>query len=77
VDDLFLTGEEQHIAKCKRELTTEFQMKDLVSLHYFLGLKVWKNLREIVISQEKYIVDVLKRFGMMDCNSMSTPMVSI
>ena len=40
VDDLFLTGEEQQIAKCKRELTAEFKMKDLGSLHYFLDLEV-------------------------------------
>ena len=30
VDDLFLTGEEQLIAQCKRELTSKFEMKDLV-----------------------------------------------
>ena len=51
-------------------------MKDLGSLHYFLGLEVWQNPGEIFLSQGKYIVDVLKRFGMMDCKSMSTPMVS-
>lgn len=51
-------------------------MKDLGSLHYFLGLEVWKNPGEIFLSQGKYIVDVLKRFRMMDCKSMSTPMVS-
>ena len=36
VDDLFLTGDEQ----CKRELTSEFETKDLESMHYFLGLEV-------------------------------------
>ena len=41
VDDLFLTGEEQLIAQCKRELTFEFEMKDLGLMHYFLGLEVW------------------------------------
>ena len=51
-------------------------MKDLGSLHYFLGLEIWQNLGEIFLSQGKYIVDVLKRFGMMDYKSMSTPMVS-
>ena len=40
VDDLFLTGEEHLIDKCKRELATEFEMKDLGLLHYFLGLEV-------------------------------------
>ena len=33
VDDLFLTGEEQLIAQCKRELTSEFEMKDLGLMH--------------------------------------------
>jgi hypothetical protein len=28
------------------------------------------------MAQGKYTVDVLKRFGMMDCKSMSTPMVT-
>ena len=36
VDDLFLIGAEQQIARCKRELTSEFEMKDLDLMH-FLG----------------------------------------
>ena len=38
VDDLFLTGDEHQIARCKRELTYELEMKDLGLMHYFLGL---------------------------------------
>jgi hypothetical protein len=30
---------------------------------------------EIFLAQRKYTEDVLKRFGMVDCKSMSTPMV--
>jgi hypothetical protein len=41
VDDLFLTGEGYLIAQTKRELSTEFEMKDLGLMHYFLSLKVW------------------------------------
>jgi hypothetical protein len=51
-------------------------MKDLGLMHYFLGLEVSKILSETFMSQGKYIVDVLKRFGMMDCKSMSTPMTT-
>ena len=40
VDYLLMTGEEHLISKCKQELTTEFDMKDLGLLHYFLGLEV-------------------------------------
>jgi hypothetical protein len=76
VDDLFLTGDEGLIAWCKRELTSEFKMKDLSLMHYFLGLEVWQRQGEIFLTQGKYTVDVLKRFGMMDCKSMSTLMVT-
>ena len=35
VDDLFLTGADPLIHQCKRELTVEFEMKDLGLIHYF------------------------------------------
>jgi hypothetical protein len=76
VDDLFLTVDEGIIAWCKRELTSEFEMKDLDLMHYFLGLEVWQRQGEIFLAQGKYTVDVLKRFGMMDYKSMSTLMVT-
>jgi hypothetical protein len=76
VDDLFLTGDEKLIDGCKRELTLEFEMKDLGLMHYFLGLEVWQRPDEIFLSQGKYTVEILQRFGMMDCKSMATPMVT-
>jgi hypothetical protein len=75
VDDLFLT-EDEGIALCKRDLTSKFEMKDLGLMHYFLGLEVWKRHGEIFLGQGKYTLDVLKRFGMMDSKSMSTPMIT-
>ena len=76
VDDLFLTGDEELIVDSKRKLTAEFEMKDLGTMHYFLGLEVWQKPGEIILSQGKYVVEILKRFGMMDCKSMSTPMTT-
>ena len=51
-------------------------MKNLGMMHYFLGLEVWQRQGEIFLAQGKYIMDVLKRFGIMDFKSMSTPMVT-
>jgi hypothetical protein len=76
VDDLFLTGNEKLITDCKKKLASEFEMKDLGQMHYFLGLEVWQNPGEICLSQGKYVVEILKRFGMMDCKSMTTPMTT-
>eukprot|EP00253_Pinus_taeda_P021191 PITA_21191 len=41
VDDLFLTGSSRLIKDYKKNLATNFDMKDLGQMHYFLGLEVW------------------------------------
>ena len=74
VDDLFLIGAERLIEWCKMLLTSEFKMKDLGLMHDFLGLEVWQRAYEIFLSQGRYIIDILRRFGMMDCKFMTTPM---
>jgi hypothetical protein len=76
VDDLFLTSVENLISECKRKPVVEFEMKDLGMMHYFLGLEVWKRHDEIFLNQGKYAVEILKRFGTLNCNAMVTPMVS-
>ena len=74
VDDLFLTGNEKLIKCCKKKLASEFEMKDLGLIHYFFGLEVWQRWKEIFLSQGKYTIDILKRFGMLECKSMATLM---
>jgi hypothetical protein len=74
VDDLFITGEESLIIQCKKELASEFDMKDLGLMHYYLGLEVWNKRDEVFLGQGKYAIKILQKFGMMDCNSMDTPM---
>ena len=39
-------------------------------------MEVWKSTDGISIEQGKYAVDILKRFGMMDCKAITTPMAS-
>jgi hypothetical protein len=74
VDDLFLTREENLIVECKRRRTSEFEMKYLGLMHYFLGLEIWQSLERIFINQGKYTVEILKRFDMLECKPMNTPM---
>jgi hypothetical protein len=73
VDDLFLIGDEKLIVMCKRELASEFEMKDLGLMHYFLGLEVWYRSDEIFLGQRKYTMEILQRFRMMEYKSMTTP----
>jgi hypothetical protein len=74
LDDLFLTGEENLITECKQRLAAKFEMKDLGLMHYFLGLEVWQSPERIFLNQGKYTVEILKRFDMLECKSMNTPM---
>jgi hypothetical protein len=74
VDDLFLTIEERLITDCKKKLATEFEMKDLVLMHYFLGLEVWQSPEKIFLNQGKYAIEILKRFDMLECKAIKTPM---
>ena len=41
VDDLFLIGPDRLVTWCKKQLSLEFEMKDLGLMHFFLGLEIW------------------------------------
>lgn len=47
---------------------------DLGDLHYFLGIEVNKLNGGIVLTQEKYASDILRRVGMTECKPVNTPM---
>jgi hypothetical protein len=49
-------------------------MKYLGLMHYLLGLEVWQSPEKIFLNQGKYAVEILKRFDMLECKSMNTPM---
>ena len=40
VDDLFITRGERHIASCKKDLASEYEMTDIGLMHYYIGMKV-------------------------------------
>jgi hypothetical protein len=76
VDDLFITGGEELIVDYKRSLASEFEMKDIRLMHYFLGMEVRKEDGHVFLGQGKCATDILNRFQMEDCKPMSTPMVT-
>eukprot|EP00253_Pinus_taeda_P036544 PITA_36544 len=65
---------ESYIASIKKELGKIFEMTDLGYVHYYLGIEVTQHPKSIFLSQKKYIGDLLNRFGMTECNPLSTPM---
>jgi hypothetical protein len=67
---------ENLIVECKYALASKFEIKDLGMMHCFLGLEVWKRNDEIFLSQGKYTIEILKKFGMLNLKPMATPMVT-
>ena len=74
VDCLFLIGEDRLVTWCTKQLSLEFEMKDLGLIQLFLGLEILQQSNVILVSRGKYTVDILRIFGMMHCKSMATPM---
>ena len=52
----------------------EFEMSMMEELAFFLGLQVRQTKESTFINQTKYVKDLLKRFGMDNSKTYSTPM---
>ena len=59
-----------------RKLPNEFEIKDLGPLKYFLGMEIARSKKGIVVSQWKYVLDLLQATGMLGCKPSDTPMES-
>nr|GEV36128.1 putative ribonuclease H-like domain-containing protein [Tanacetum cinerariifolium] len=76
IDDMIITGDDkEEITKLKKYLFTEFEMKDLGRLKYFLGIEVLRSKQGIFMCQKRYILDLLAETGMIDCKPADTPMI--
>ncbi|TYK00711.1 putative mitochondrial protein [Cucumis melo var. makuwa] len=62
------------ISDLQHYLGQHFEMKDLGSLNYFLGLEVSRRSDGYLLSQAKYASDLLARSGITDSNTASTPL---
>ncbi|XP_043714634.1 uncharacterized mitochondrial protein AtMg00810-like [Telopea speciosissima] len=77
VNDIIITGSDTDmVTSLRQQLSREFSIKDLGKLHFFLGIEVVPHSRGLVLTQSRYISDLLKRTGMVDCKSVKTPMAT-
>ncbi|XP_068666377.1 uncharacterized protein [Aristolochia californica] len=77
VDDIIITGSDlEGIQKTKERICTEFKTKDLELLKYFLGIEVLQSVHGIILSERKYVLDLLEVTGMLGCILAETLMDS-
>lgn len=74
VDDLIYTENDKELFdNFKHSMMEEFEMTDLVMMHYFLDIEIVQSSSRIFITQKKYALEILDRFKMKNCNSVATP----
>ncbi|CAN1766567.1 Retrovirus-related Pol polyprotein from transposon TNT 1-94 [Linum perenne] len=77
VDYIVVTGDDgAGIDLIKKQLATEFEVKDLGILRYFLGMEFARTKEGLFINQRKYVLDLLAETGMTGCKPAETPMDS-
>ncbi|KAF5759181.1 putative RNA-directed DNA polymerase [Helianthus annuus] len=75
VDDIILASESLTlIEQLKESMQSEFEMTDLGTLHYFLGMEIKNDNGNIMLTQQKYAKNLLAKFKMENCREALTPM---
>ncbi|GKA21489.1 putative RNA-directed DNA polymerase, partial [Tanacetum coccineum] len=77
VDDIIVTGNNKGtIDNIICQLGSAFALKDLGPLNYVLGIEIVPHVSGILLSQKKYILELLQSAGLSNCNPVSSPMVT-
>lgn len=77
VDDFLIAGKKgQELTQFKENLANQFKVDDLGPVQFYCGIRIVRDLpnRKVYLLQDAYITKILERFGMAECNPVSTPM---
>nr|GEX42746.1 hypothetical protein [Tanacetum cinerariifolium] len=74
VDDIIFGATNKDLCKSfEKPMKDKFQMSSIGELTFFLGLQVKQKKDGIFISQDKYVAEILRKFGLTKGKSASTP----
>ncbi|GKC96412.1 retrovirus-related pol polyprotein from transposon RE1 [Tanacetum coccineum] len=73
VDDTLLAGNNQSLINSIKQLHETFSIKDLGSLHYYLGIKILRNSTGITMPQRKYALELLQSGQVLNEKPVITP----
>ena len=75
VDDLLIAAPTTDIiSRIKKELAGKWEMKDLGTPKFLLGIEIIRRQQVIELRQTAYVDMILERFGMKDCKETNTPL---
>ncbi|XP_019186544.1 PREDICTED: uncharacterized protein LOC109181247 [Ipomoea nil] len=74
VDDIIMLGSSATLINTLLcYLATAFKIRDLGKPSFFLGIEMVDTSAGVILSQRRYMNDILNRAGMVDCKPLSTP----
>lgn len=72
-DDIIITSNDTNeTAISKKRAKEELKIKELGDLKFFLGIVVSRSRKGIIICNSKYIIELLKESGKLECKLIST-----
>nr|GEV23565.1 hypothetical protein [Tanacetum cinerariifolium] len=75
VDDIIFCSTKKELCnEFEKMMHDKFQMSSIGELTFFLGLQVKQKQNEIFISQDKYVAEILKKYGFSKVKNASTSM---
>lgn len=77
MDNLLITGSNPQLMKeVQHTLHSNFKVKDLGELRYFLGIEVLRSAKGILLNQRKYYLELLSEAGLGGAKPALTPLES-
>ena len=77
MDDILIKGEDSElIHKLINDLNSQFSLKKLGSVSYFFGIEAHRNSTSPILTQRKYLQDLLTKTRMLSAKSCSSPICS-
>jgi histone deacetylase 1/2 len=74
VDDIIVASSSVDATKALlKDLEKEFALKDLGELHYFLRIEVKRTSEGLLLTQQRYAANVIKRANMEKSKAIDTP----
>ncbi|KAG6476380.1 hypothetical protein ZIOFF_065620 [Zingiber officinale] len=68
-------SDKKMIEEFKNDMTQKYEMSDMGLLRHFLGMEIYQEEDIVFICQKIYAEKIMKKFNMLGCNPVSTPLI--